>query len=303
MYNESVKCEFISELPVSYVKIAEEAFQMSAPYEEHYKKDICNFIEPEIDTVLYGLNASSINSLQNRVTIYKKYTTWAIDRQINVDHINRFEFYSKNVLLKYINQKANKERIISKDQLFELFEQLQNPSDRYVILGAFEGLMGTDWSELLSVTEDMIHGNEIQYDGYTKHISDHLKQFAIEACNTYTYKTVAGFEYNLDEGDPTVWKSRANARFNTAEARKKRLISRLNKIREIYLLPLKLKNLRNSGIVYEMQKVIDNNHLTAYECTQSPKIIDILRQYDMMHVKDYSLRQSYLEFLRDWDGR
>lgn len=113
----------------------------SAKFEKDKSKDVCDFSYSEIVDLMIGLGKKTSKSLNVTKTILIKYVDWCYDQKYTSTP-NQIKLLTKENLLKQTNQIAQKNSIITRDEMYDICNNLYNPIDRAVIALPFEGVRG-----------------------------------------------------------------------------------------------------------------------------------------------------------------
>ena len=116
-------------------------------FEEIYGIDIFLFNKNQIEEVLLAFGARSTNSLSSKVSILRKYIEWATQEGYCPPNIAIIDVFSRD-LVKYINKVAQKNMFITREEMYDICNQLYNYSDQGIIVALFEGIKGSDNEEL-----------------------------------------------------------------------------------------------------------------------------------------------------------
>ena len=117
-YNKSIKEQFINLHPEESRDSYKYALLKSAELAEfQLDKDLYNFNDEELDTLLGGLGASSYQSILSYASYFKKYIDWAINKDMVYTNINllRQPKFSGEELKKYIAKGYLENKYITKD--------------------------------------------------------------------------------------------------------------------------------------------------------------------------------------------
>ena len=185
MYNTEYKERFIKEknnesiLPNGYL---ERQFEKVSSMEERLGKDISNFTFYEIIEYYKMLNTLSSEVLRVLNSQFSLYTQWCLQQNLVNDGQNHFLELRTEDYDSCINKGLLKLKVINKDILLSWVDGLQNPRDRFMLLGLFEGIKGNNYCELANLRPEDINGNTAKLcTGRIIEISDKLKCI-IEDC-------------------------------------------------------------------------------------------------------------------------
>lgn len=289
MYNESVKNEWLDQLTSTSIRYAASSiFRNSEEYEEYFNKDICNFIEPEIIEYFASMEAVSFFGINSKCSILRTYTQWCIDRQISKDNINHFDSITPAKLESCINRVASKSRYITFKELTELSKDFTNISDSALCYCLFFGIYGKIGEEIVNITEDDIDVNSATVKlitGREVKLPHSVISVLVDSCNEYEYILPVGKRFStlpFDSTDRSIFKRRANARFNTDQNNNRRIINRLIKLRsETDCYALGVSRLKNSGLLEAIKQFSDSHPEYNNYLYEQPEIRDIYHKWDM----------------------
>lgn len=155
MYNESLKFQFLT----GYVRNDDVATAKTYMYdlarikdaEDFYSKDIFNFTYDQLEDTFRSLQAVSFGAINRIASCIRKYIEWAVSKGYVPNKIDIMDFFAGDNLLKYVNKKAIKGSICTREEMYAFCDALVNPIDRIPILLAFEGIKGPDLTEMLTL--------------------------------------------------------------------------------------------------------------------------------------------------------
>jgi len=175
MYNKERKEQFLKERK-SNAEISnntESGFRSAEYYEKAYGKDLCEWTTVEILGYLKYYGSSKIQSLVNLKSAFQIYTNWCIKNNLVPDNQNHYMEISTEDLCRCLDLKKLSRLVVSREKLLESINMIQNYSDRFIILGIFEGI-STKKQTLARITYSQVQGNEIITPEKTYKISDDL---------------------------------------------------------------------------------------------------------------------------------
>lgn len=304
MYNNNIKEEYLSKLNTSSKYMLRNLFTKTELYENEKEKDICDFIEDEIIEFLHSLFSSSSVTLLSYVSILRTYTQWCCDNNINADHINHFDMITIDMVNSCVNKMIKESKYITLKELEDTMEDIINVCDKALIYALFYGICGENCIELTNITSNDINLTTQEIKLCTGRVIKAPAQLCYllgQSCNTYDYILTTSSNFNslpLDQTDETSFKKRANARFSTQERAKLRVVARLGKLRESTgNIALSIDRLKNSGIIHHIKKVMEEKGISKDEIFNSPEMLEIQKYYNCEHVKPFTLKARYKDFL------
>lgn len=288
MYNEEVKKEYLNGLLSTSVRYATNSiFRNSFEYEEHFGKDLYDFIEPEIVEFLTGMNAVSFASLHSRCSLLRTYTEWCISKKISKDGINHYDSITTDIIESCVNKFGAQKRYVSYEELKEITKDFINVSDSAVCFCLFFGIYGFKGKEIIGLTLNDIEessGKITLNTGRIVKVPHEVVSIFVDSCNQYDYILPGGRRFStlpLSEDDPSVFKRRANARFFTEENNYKRIVNRLKKIKDETGCPaIGVATLKNSGLLWQIKQYIDKNPVSG-DLYDDENVRSIFKKMDM----------------------
>lgn len=196
MYNEEIKKRYIEEKENS-TSISKgflyKQFSKTKSFENLYQKDLCNFTKEEILNMYKTFNTSSLEFLININSQFSLYTQWCLYQNLVGDFQNHFSVIDRESLLTCVNTIAIRKSIITRETLYDLLQQLPNPSDKFVILALFEGIKGKEFCEIVNLKMSDFEGNTVTLcTGRKIKVSDKLIELAKESNETLDYYAITG---------------------------------------------------------------------------------------------------------------
>ncbi|MFJ7982318.1 hypothetical protein ACIQ1D_18830 [Lysinibacillus xylanilyticus] len=110
-------------------------------------KDMCEMSHEEIEEMLVSAKCSTITSAINHINTYKRYIDFVVGKE-GVNPFHHFDSYSE-LASRVIDAKKNKR--YSREDLMYMIEELNNDTDKALLLALFEGIKGKSFSELLTL--------------------------------------------------------------------------------------------------------------------------------------------------------
>lgn len=162
MYNETLKKRYILEKEREVIideNYLDRLFNKVSKMEEEYQKDVRDFTVYQIKEFYKLLNTSSVDSLYVMNSQLSMYVQWCLSQNLVADNQNHFlEITAEDIKL-CINKAMFDKKVITKEMLYKLLNEMLNPRDKFVALGLFEGLKGQNYQELLELKPEDINGN------------------------------------------------------------------------------------------------------------------------------------------------
>ena len=187
MFNEEYKMEFINSETQNeeYKKLLITYYEMVEMLEIKLGKDLSNFSAREIEAYYKSLFSKSLERLDIINNSFLKYTQFMIGKGLVNDRINHYQELNTQLLLSFLA--TTDDDIISRKELLKLINTLQNDCHKFLILGLFEGIYGTYYSEFYELTMDNFNGNTLNLPNRKLKISNELLALAESSSEEYTY--------------------------------------------------------------------------------------------------------------------
>lgn len=287
-YNKSIKEQFINLHPEESRDSYKYALLKSAELAEfQLDKDLYNFNDEELDTLLGGLGASSYQSILSYASYFKKYIDWAINKDMVYTNINllRQPKFSGEELKKYIAKGYLENKYITKDDFDMILDVFcLNDQDRALYILPWNGALGSMSSELCNLKETdidsknkLLHLKDDENNKRTIEVDARTIDILLGACSETTYE-VYGEATNGRSNDrklvDTEYVIKKTATMHdtnkmTYAGISRRLNTIATAVRNEYLTP---SNIWWSGLFYFTQKLKDERGKLTDE--DYDKIID-----------------------------
>jgi hypothetical protein len=271
MYNESLKEGFIKDYMRTRVVALTSLyslFRKIEPYEQALDKDCSEFTEEEILQMYKEFQARSHNVLLNYNVILKAYCAWK-KHYHGLENDIAYENITTEIVKTLIPEDAK--RVLTRDEVTEIEDQLYNWTDRAIIEALFEGLSGNSMRDLTGVELSMIDEKEKQLvlpDGRVFDLSDRLCDMLIKACNEYEY-VCYGDTLKVKKlfGGKAIYKERDNAHAADSDDKFFRWVYRriMSCRKFVGIESLTMKNLQTAGMTYYLKQGMENTGLGIKE--------------------------------------
>ena len=175
MFNKERKEQFLRERK-SVAEIAnntESGFKFAEFYENSYGKDLCEWTTIEILGFFKYYGTAKIQSLINLKSSFQIYTNWCLKNGLVPDSQNHYMEITTQDLCRCIDLNKLRRLVVTRDELLSGLHKIPNYSDRFIILGIFEGI-STKNHTLAKISFDQVEGNKIVTPNRTYIISDEL---------------------------------------------------------------------------------------------------------------------------------
>ena len=265
MYQSEIKESFIKDYMKSRV-VAKTSlyslFRKTEKYEENLNKDCCQFTPDEVLEMYKDFKARSVFVLLNYNVILKAYCAW--QKYYNDMEIEKVY---DNITRQMLEPLIPEMKVLSRDDVTDIEDQLYNWTDKAIIEALFEGLSGNSMRDLVSVDEDMVdHKNKrlIFPDGRVFDLTDRLYALLMESFRETEYLCY-GSTMRIKKliGTGRLYKERDNAHAMESDDKYFRWVYRKvqNARRHVGINSLTMKNLATAGLIYYLRKGMDQTGL------------------------------------------
>lgn len=187
MYNEERKLQFLKERK-SEVELSpntEVWFESMAYFEKEYDRDICEWTSTEIIRFMKYMSTPRIQTLVIFKGAMSMYTDWCITNRLVTDNQNHYAELTTETLCQCVDFEKLRTLLLTREELLENIQTLNNYSDRFIFLGLFEGINAQN---LVNVSVSDLDGNELRlHDGRTITISKELCHTILMAAEETTW--------------------------------------------------------------------------------------------------------------------
>lgn len=274
-YNQELKDKYLDDVEPNKRAALKRIFLASYEQEKNLGKDLYAFNESELLQLYSFINTTSVNVLYNLHRLVCTYMD-LVDPENKQSHTDATQRINKTRLKNYCNKVAQRIRILSKEEVYDIIEQpeFQNNMDKFIVLCLFEGIKGTNYCELLELkSEDLNMKDGKCYadlcTGRTVEISEKLYFIAKLAADTDTYSFIRG-EVMIDmplENTGYIFRRTLNtngdqhSKGKTLQVRMIRIFKHMG-----YENQISMKSIFDSGLVDYLGKVAKENGITVKEC-------------------------------------
>lgn len=162
-------------------------FRKIEQYERELGIDVCLFSKDQVIKMYIQLKSRSVYTLLNNNVILKAYTAW--QKHYNgLDIENVYENITIDDLRPCVDAKASK--ILSRDEITEIEEQLLNVTDAAIVECLFQGIAGPSMRDITSLHKNMLDKKNqclIFPDGRVFDISENLCELLEKAFDEEIY--------------------------------------------------------------------------------------------------------------------
>lgn len=257
--------------------------------EEKLQKDVSEFTKEEALSMYTGLKSMSVYTLMNNNAVLKAYCAWLkyhhgigsdVYEQINIDDLKPC-----------VDKNASK--LLSREEITEIEDQLLNVTDAAIIECLFQGIAGLSMRDITELNESMLDKeNEciVFPDGRIFDISSRLCDLLEEAFQEEAYicygETLRAKKL---QGKGKLFKERDN--MYAADSDDKRFRAAYRKIMVVRnyvgIKELTMKGLAASGMVYYLRKCLNETGLSLNEYLQTESGEELMTRYG--YLSEYRL--------------
>ena len=231
-------------------------FRKVEPYEQELQKDCSEFTEEEILRMYQEFKARSYHVLLNYNVILKAYCAWKRHYHGLANDI-AYENITTDMARALIPDDAK--RVLTREEVTEIEDQLYNWSDQAIIEALFEGLSGNSMRDLTGVELKMIDQQAKQLvlpDGRVFDLTDRLCDLLIKACQEEEY-VCYGDTMRVKKlvGADKIYKERDNAHAADSDDKFFRWVYRriMNYRKFLGIDGLTMKNLQAAGMTHYLR--------------------------------------------------
>lgn len=286
MYQKERKEEFIKDIMRSRViqkTTLSAIFKKTAPFEEKFKKDCCQFNKDEAMEMFYGFKCKSIYTLLNNNTILKAYNAFAeYYHDIKTEKV--YENFTIADLKPCVADSKNK--LITREDIEDIKSQLLNVVDRCIIEALWEGISGTSMRDITGLKEEQLDRKQKQLHFEDGRILDLTKELYNDLIGAFEQVKYICYGETLREktliGYGRLYKERDNAlRSLDSEDRRFRWIYRKVQIfRDHVGMPwLTMKIIQNSGFAHYLKIGMDKTGLGLKDYLKTEEGKDLMGRY------------------------
>ena len=271
MYNNEMKEGFIKDYMRSRV-VAKTSlyslFRKIEPYENEFNKDCSQFTKEEILNIYKKFEARSYHVLLNYNVILKAYCAWK-KHYHGLENDIAYESITTDMVKPLIPDDAK--RVLSREEVTDIEDQLYNWTDKAIIEALFEGLSGNSMRDLVGIELSMIDQKEKQLflpDGRVFDLTDRLLDLLIKACREEEY-ICYGESLKVKKliGSNKIYKERDNAYAMNSDDKFFRWVYRkiMNCRKFVGIDGLTMKNLQTAGMTFYLKQGMETTGLGLKE--------------------------------------
>lgn len=304
MYNRQRKEDFIESYnAITTSTFLETIFNKTAFYEEHYEKDVCDFILSEIIELFRSYGSSSKETLRTRASILRTYTYWCIENNLSYDNINHYEELTTDHIISCVNKVIFDKKYFGRKQLDTYANGLNNACDKFILYALFEGIKGENYDELINLGRkdiDYLNKRVKLCSGRELEVSKELIDLAVQSVDTYEYYSLKDdelFVSSLKEDSDLVLKPRNNVTSETEAAAYQRLVKRIARIKKELDAPeLTIPRVFNSGILDSIKESSKEHDMSPIDFCKSEYYDAIAERFQIKNKPVYQIVNTFREY-------
>lgn len=300
-YLESMKQNGYDEITI---KNHENFLHRIRDFEIKYMNDkkIQKFNYDEIILFLKSLGSSSVDSLTAYSYIINNYLDFCKKESKMDNVIDWMRAINPDILEKCVNKDKFNNRFVTREELYDLVKNLVNYQDKAILLLAFEGIMGKEYSDLINLkVEDLdFENNIIKFKDREIIMNDKLKEileclvdentiFLSNKTDNRKYLLNMGSKYLLKPTEKYLALRSTKERIEKGEYDRDKLDPKVLNNRSYIIFKkflnapyLTMQNVFKSGAVERVIVKIGKENLTKQNFTE-----------EIMKITDYSLSNCY----------
>lgn len=231
-------------------------FRKIEPYEENLNKDVCLFTKDEALKMYIELKSRSVYTLLNNNVILKAYCAW----QQHYNGIDTSDAYA-NIgicdLRPCVDAQASK--LLSREEIIDIEEQLLNITDSAIIECLFEGISGPSMRDITSLHRDLLDQQNkclVLPDGRIFNISEYLCELLDKAFDEEKYICYGEtLRVKTLNGKGKLFKDRDNAHAADSDDRRFRAVYRKIQVIRDYVgvKELTMKGIAAAGFLHYLR--------------------------------------------------
>lgn len=257
-------------------------FRKVENYEKEYKKDVCLFSKSEAIEMYVELKSRSVYTLLNNNVILKAYCAWQ-HHYNGVKTSDAYENIGIEDLRKCVDPKASK--LLSRNEITEIEEQLLNITDAAIIECLFEGIAGPSMRDITSLHRDLFDKENkclIFEDGRILGISERLCDLLDKAFDEEKYICYGEtFRVKTLNGKGKLFKDRDNAHAADSDDRRFRAVYRKIQVIRDYVgvKELTMKGISSAGFLHYLRTYLNDSGLPLKLFLQTEKGQQLMGRY------------------------
>jgi hypothetical protein len=151
MYNLPLKQEFLNEYGKDTARTYRNDLEKISEVENFYGKDVFLFSYDQYDNAFKSLNYKTENSIRRAVSVIKKYSAFANQKGLNTSKIDISILFEGEKLRDYMSENILDKSTVTRDEMYNICDQLFNPIDRAIVVLPFECIVGKEGYDILNL--------------------------------------------------------------------------------------------------------------------------------------------------------
>lgn len=285
MYNQEQKESFIEDYMRSRIiqkTTLTGLFNKIEAYEEQNNKDVCLFNKDEAINMYIELKSRSVYTLSNNNSILKAYCAWQNHyNKLNIQPV--YEHITIDDLRPCVDTKASK--VLSREEILEIEEQLLNITDAAIIECLFEGIAGPSMRDITSLCRDMLDIESkclVFSDGRVIDISEKLCELLDQAFDEEKY-VCYGETLRVKKliGIGKLFKDRDNAHAADSDDKRFRAVYRKIQVIRDYvgIKELTMKGIAAAGFLHYLRMYLNESDLPLRSFLQTNQGKQLMDRY------------------------
>lgn len=323
MYNKDTKIKYLESIIDNddfYFNKVSLLFKKTESWETKFNKDIIYFTKDELMEFYIMLcynNGRSIDMINRQL---KNYCEWMIknklfDGQSVFNTLHREDF--NNCVPKINYQK----QLISKEILNDLISKQNNYYNKFILLGMFSGLKGSNFCELTLAEPQHLHLENLTMDvyRYDKDLKPYLHrnikvpkeliEYGMKSANTYERYDENGRMNGLLIGKEIIKQvkdSKSLIDFHDVDEQSKNIIKKYNdisrrftNINKKYNISVNGQNIFNSGFYHRLKQKANELNLTIINVFNSEHLNIIMKDfgYELTKTAKDNFKMNFKKYL------
>ncbi|GIN22577.1 phage lytic cycle repressor MrpR family protein [Siminovitchia fordii] len=273
MYNEDIKKRFLHDYYKNETtrKVVEYIFYYSYGNEAPLGKDLYDFSLDEVGATIANSRPKSLNVAATRGNFISQYISWAIENNLRTSNIHPMQSLSREWYKQFIDKDIK--QFISKRELDYVDDNLVNIQDRIVLRLLFEGVYGTECSELRNLRWSDVEeeaGKVKLYDDVKGERFIYLGKDVIELIRKAYYSNEDYHNKNGTVEERSLTSQIVDSEYVVRNLKRGRvregervsqitILNRIKMIAELFNLPdITPKSLSRSGMIYMAYEILKN---------------------------------------------
>lgn len=294
MFNQDLKFKFISTLNnKNSEKQYTFLFQSTEHKEKEYNKDLFLFTKQNALDLLssYDLMTHALSAKKSTIS---RYVDWC------VSHYGGINYFATITADNLRDISAIAPNYLTLSDIDTLAKMLRNSCDKLILYLFFYGIDTRELSKIRTHHIDM-SSNTLHTKERDIVMPRYILELIIDSCETYRYysenENVRATCYPLSLNDNSPLKPRELSTNKALDSINYRVKDKMMRIRELTgNNQISRYYLRDSGIVYHIKKVMENNNLDAEKVFKGDWLNSLKVQYKI-HYPNANLKFKYLEMI------